>query len=518
MTLRRKTLYTVIGTFLGLVVVLYFVSDFILLDLSGPLVREAYEQRQISLAYLVLSIVGVGLAFSLAMILLLERGILRRLSHLIGGVERIADSGDVTARVEVSGSDELATLALTINGLLAALSASGDDVRERDRLYRLLAENVSDVIWTMDMDLKLVYVSPSVIRFSGWTPEEAAAQTVTEGLMPDSYALVRGVFAEELAKETSPDSDPGRSRTLELELRCKDGSTIWAEASLTFLRDADGRAIGILGTLRDMTERRQAARDLQLRYEQERELREQLEAEIKKRIEFTRALVHELKTPITPVMAASELLLEELSGGPLQALAESIERGASHLNVRIDELLDMARSEIGTLQVELIEMDPLPVLREVGRGAMPAAVRNEQTVTVELPASLPAVIADEERLRQVILNLMNNAAKFTPAGGEITLTARPEESTLVVEVIDTGRGISSVEKERLFEPYARSASDVGRLSGLGLGLSLAKTLVELQGGRIWVKSRKGKGSTFAFTVPLASGTGNKAGKAPEVTA
>ena len=384
MTLRRKTLYTVIGTFLGLVVVLYFVSDFVLLDLSGPLVREAYEERQISLAYLVLSIVGVGLVFSLIVILLLERGVLSRLSRLIRGVERIAESGDVSARVEVSGSDELATLGATINGMLAALVASGDEVRQQ--------------------------------------------------------------------------------------------------------------------------------------YEQERRLREQLEAEIEKRIEFTRALVHELKTPITPVMAASELLLEELSGGPLQALAESIERGASHLNVRIDEFLDMARGEIGALKVELIEMDPLPVLREVGRGAMPAAVRNKQTVTVELPASLPAVIADEERLRQVVLNLMNNATKFTPAGGEITLAARPEDDNLVVEVVDTGRGISPGEQERLFEPYARSTSDVGRLSGLGLGLSLAKTLVELQGGRIWLKKRKGKGSTFVFTVPLASGAGNRTGKTPEVTA
>ncbi len=511
----------VIGTFLGIVVVLYFLSDFILLDLSGPLVREAYEQRQISLAYLVLSIVGVGLAFSLVTILVVERGVLSRLSRLIGGVERIAESGDVTARVELSGSDELATLASTINGLLAALSASGEDVQQRDMLYRLLAENVTDVIWTMDMHLNLLYVSPSVTRFSGFTAEEAGAVTMVEGLTPGSYTLARDAFAEELANEESPDSDPARSRTLEIELRRKDGSAVWAEASMTFLRDAEGRATGLLGTLRDMTERRRAADELQQQYEQERELRRQLEAEIKKRIEFTRALVHELKTPITPVMAASELLLEELSGGPLQALAESIERGASHLNVRIDELLDMARGEIGTLQVEPIEMDPLPVLREVGLGAMPAAVRNDQMITIELPESLPAVIADEERLRQVILNLMNNAAKFTPAGGAITLTARPEDADLVVEVIDTGRGITAREQQRLFEPYARSASDVGRLSGLGLGLSLAKTLVELQHGRIWVKSRKGRGSTFAFSVPLAGAAASKpgkAGKTPEVTA
>ena len=513
MTLRRKTLYAVIGAFLGLVVVLYFLSDMIILTPSGSVVGDALEERQNSLAYLVLSIVGVALAFSLAMILLLERGILSRLSKLLHGVERIAESGDITDRVDISGKDELATLGATINGMLAALVTTDDEVRQRDRLYRLLAENVTDVIWTMDMLLNFVYVSPSVTQLTGWTSEEFAARTVRQVLTTDSYMKAVDIFAKEMDAEEAYGSDPARSRTLEIELVRKDGSTVWAEAIVTFLRNADGRATGMLGTMRDMTERLQAASDLQMRYEQERALREQVEAEIKKRIEFTRALVHELKTPITPIMAASELLLEEVSDGPLQALAENIERGAAHLNGRIDELLDMARGEIGNLQVEPIEIDPLPVLREIGRGAMPAAIRSSQTVTLDLPKSLPYVIADEGRLRQIILNLMNNAAKFTPAGGEITLTARTDLDNLIVEVNDTGRGIDPDEKARLFEPYARSASDVGRLSGLGLGLALAKTLVELQGGRIWVESRKGEGSTFGFTLPLAK---RKADKKPEV--
>ena len=103
----------------------------VLLDFSGPLVREAYEQRQISLTYLVLAIVGVGLVFSLTMILLLERGILSRLSRLIDGIGRIARSGEVTEHIEVSGTDELATLAATINGMLLALAISGEEIRQQ---------------------------------------------------------------------------------------------------------------------------------------------------------------------------------------------------------------------------------------------------------------------------------------------------------------------------------------------------------------------------------------------------
>ena len=112
------------------------------------------------------------------------------------------------------------------------------------------------------------------------------------------------------------------------------------------------------------------------------------------------------------------------------------------------------------------------------------------------------VWADETRLRQVVLNLLSNACKFTPEGGKITLRAREGDATLVVEVQDTGVGIAEEEQQRLFEPYYRVADDRQQFKGLGLGLTLCKMLVELHGGQIWVESHVGKGSTFGFSVPL----------------
>jgi len=132
----------------------------------------------------------------------------------------------------------------------------------------------------------------------------------------------------------------------------------------------------------------------------------------------------------------------------------------------------------------------------------PLALKNKQTLNAELPPSLPVIQADEERLRQVVLNLLNNAFKFTPPGGSITVRAREENAYLITEVQDTGPGISKEEQAKLFEPYQQSEELRTRLSGLGLGLSLAKKLVELHGGQIWVKSQKGKGSTFAFSIPV----------------
>jgi len=237
-------------------------------------------------------------------------------------------------------------------------------------------------------------------------------------------------------------------------------------------------------------------------FTKERRLRQKLEVGMKRRVEFTRALVHELKTPLTAVLASSDLLVAELQEGPLLSLARNVNRGASNLNKRIDELLDLARGEIGILQLKPTRIDPQQLLHWVADDMAPVASSHGQALILDLPPSLPPIWADEVRLWQVLLNIVSNASKFTPEGGKITLRAREEDAFLIVQVQDTGHGIAEKEQQRLFEPYHRLESDRERLSGLGLGLALSKTLVELHGGRLWVESRVGEGSTFSFSVPL----------------
>jgi signal transduction histidine kinase len=190
----------------------------------------------------------------------------------------------------------------------------------------------------------------------------------------------------------------------------------------------------------------------------------------------------------------------------LLRVANNISRGARNLNNRIDELLDLARGEVGMLQIRPEQINVLEVLREVVEEMASVASSRGQTLVSKLPPpmspALPLVRADRGRVKQIVQNLLNNAFKFTPEGGKITLSARQEDSNLIVEVKDTGPGISEEEQERIFNPYHRIDSDRERLSGLGLGLALCKMLVELHGGRIWVKSRPGKGSTFAFSLPV----------------
>ncbi len=264
------------------------------------------------------------------------------------------------------------------------------------------------------------------------------------------------------------------------------------------LATVTGTINGMLAALEE------SASELQKRYEQEKGLRQEVETEMRRRVEFTRALVHELKTPVTPVLAASELLLEESQGKNILNLAQIIHRGGLNLNRRIDELLDLARSEIGTLELNRIPMDVKQKMKDIVNDAMPLARDKEQHLTLELSRSLPTISVDADRFTQVVQNILNNALKFTPDGGTITVRGRVDEANVVIEVQDTGHGLTKEQQDRLFDPYHRLPGDRERFSGLGLGLALSKRFVELHGGKIWVKSRRGHGSTFGFSIPIES--------------
>jgi signal transduction histidine kinase len=234
----------------------------------------------------------------------------------------------------------------------------------------------------------------------------------------------------------------------------------------------------------------------------EKNLRRELEGQFRQRIEFTRALVHEIKTPLSSVLAASELLTLEFREGPWQDLAKHTYEAAYDLNSRIDELLDIAKGEIGMLKLKYKSSDLGQMLRGVAIKVGPEISKKGQSLVLDISTSLPLIQVDEYRLRQVVHNILSNAIKFTPEGGTITLKAGRSKDNLVVKIHDTGPGIAREEQQRLFEAYHRLERDREHFSGLGLGLALSKVLVELHGGQIWVESQLGKGSTFIFTLPL----------------
>jgi PAS domain S-box-containing protein len=235
----------------------------------------------------------------------------------------------------------------------------------------------------------------------------------------------------------------------------------------------------------------------------------QLQEQMQQRIDFTRALVHEIKTPLTPMVAASGAIVEGIHEEPWKSLAARLYGGSISLSKRINELVDLAKGEMGYLSINNVEkLEPAALLQEIYGLVKPEASRQKLQLLLEAPDDLPIIRADEERLRQVILNLVNNAIRYTPAGGTIWVKARAEKDRLIIEVRDNGIGISIDEQKNLFKPYERVTKDKERLSGLGIGLFLSKTFVELHGGKIWVDSKKDEGTLFAFSLPIKTNTEN----------
>jgi signal transduction histidine kinase len=227
--------------------------------------------------------------------------------------------------------------------------------------------------------------------------------------------------------------------------------------------------------LRDISDRKKAEEKPRELYAEERKVRQEIEAEMKRRLEFMRAVAHELKTPLTPILASIETLTDELQDERSLRLARNIAQGASALDKRVDELLDLARGEVGMLQLRLESTDLRPILRAIADNMTPLALSNGLSLIAHLPPNLPKVRADVSRLEQVLTNLMNNAIKFTPRGGKVTLSARDNGTTIVIEVKDTGPGMSERQKKHLFEPYRRPEAGVRvRPYGMGWAWSYAR--------------------------------------------
>lgn len=255
-----------------------------------------------------------------------------------------------------------------------------------------------------------------------------------------------------------------------------------------------------------------ADKNLQSLYKRERELRKQLQTEMMARVDLTRKLVHELKTPLTALVATSQLLQDEAGDTRLGKLALLVHQGANNINNRINDLQDVVKSEVGKLKLEIRPVDLpaliLSILEEIAAFAQQAEV----TINLEIDGKIPTVTADPARVRQILLNLLNNALKYAAGGKKIIVKVVKKPDAVLAEVRDFGNGISPREKRNLFKQGYRITQKHSGSGGLGIGLALCKILVELQCGEIWVKSQVGKGTSFFFTLPISKPIKGDVGK------
>ncbi len=240
-----------------------------------------------------------------------------------------------------------------------------------------------------------------------------------------------------------------------------------------------------------------------------RRLYTELEAASQHKSEFLANMSHELRTPLNAVIGFSQVLRDEMVGSVNEKQAEyldDITSSGNHLLSLINDVLDLSKVEAG--QVEL-EVHPFSLREALERGVVMVRERAmEDGVRVAFAADpeVDPVDGDERRIKQVIFNLLSNAVKFTPAGGEVDVSATRVNGEVRVSVADSGPGIAPEDRDRIFEEFQQSETGVGQREGTGLGLALSKRFVELHGGRIWLESEPGRGSTFTFALPTGSFT------------
>jgi PAS domain S-box-containing protein len=379
-----------------------------------------------------------------------------------------------------------------------------------ERRFRELLEAAPDAILEVDALGNLVLVNAAAERLSGYSRAELLGQPM-EILTPEE---LRGRHATHRANYWARPAVRSMGSGLDLHLQCKSGARVPVEISLSPVNyEGEMRVTAII---RDITERQRAERQLrQMQDDFTAELTEanrqlemrnrEVERANRLKTEFVASMSHELRTPLHTIIGFAELLAEELEG-PLnekqKRFAAFIHKDSLHLLELINDILDLSRIEAGRLDLRLGAFDMLEAVDEVMATIRPQAVAKSLELEAAVPARV-ALYADRVRFKEVLYNLLSNAVKFTHEGGRILIEAAIEDGVAEISVSDTGVGIPAAEHAPVFDKFYQAGSTTrGLKEGTGLGLAIAKQLVEAHGGKIWLESEPGKGSRFAFTMPV----------------
>lgn len=449
------------------------------LRLSVPLESLAEALRTIRVRILLLS--GVALAGTIAIGFLLARQLTRPLHEMVEQSQAIT-SGDLSRRTRIATNDELAELGHSLNRMTAALQESLQRLEaERDRV-RTILESMAEGVILLARDGRIGVINAAGAEMLGVRRDQAVGQRPIE--------VLRSIALGDLVERARTEGRAAGQLTLAVP------TYRMVEASAVTLQEAAGEARGIVLVLRDVTQVRR------------------LEAV---RMDFVANVSHELRTPLAAIRGFVETLLDGALESPTEArhFLETVARHAERLARLLDDLLDLSNIELGRTSMRFEPLVLPEVIRHVLAGLEPMTSKKPVALSVDVPEDIPPVRADPDRLAQILVNLLDNAIKFTPPGGTVRVAARrlPAEvggratdaaPGVEIAVSDTGIGIPTQHLPRLTERFYRVDRTRSReLGGTGLGLAIVKHLIHAHDGDLNIESEVGKGTRVAFTLPAA---------------
>jgi len=381
---------------------------------------------------------------------------------------------------------------------------------ESERRFRDLLEAAPDAIIEVDRDGRIVLLNRVTEKMFGYPREQLLGQPV-ELLIPED---LRTIHHSHRGQYWSKPQTRTMGSGLSLFAKRKDGTRFPVEIGLSPVKSEDG--FRVTAIIRDISERKQSddrIHAIQEKYTRElaetnRELaarNREIERANRLKSEFLASMSHELRTPLHTIIGFSELLAEQLQG-PLnekqQRFIQHIHKDSLHLLELINDVLDLSKIEAGKSDLRYEPFDVSSAIEEVLSSIRPQGLA--KSLHIETEVAVPTALeADRVRFKQILFNLLSNAVKFTPEGGTVRVEALVRDGFAEISVIDTGIGIPSEEHESVFDKfYQVGHTTKGVREGTGLGLAITKKLVEEHGGNIRLKSERGKGSRFTFTLPL----------------
>ena len=417
----------------------------------------------------------------------------------------VVESGEVVGVLELlsdtprSPLDDEITMLSTAGievGQFIRRSETAQALRRSEADHRAIYERSPIGIARISSDGELLEANPALLKMLDHDEEAMRASAWPDLLRAYDQAASRSRQASFLAGITDGSSVQVRAAT-------GAGNWLWLQLTATSIPDPKGRLEHVLVLVEDVTAARETSDRLAEALEAQRDANANLEKLDITKSEFLSIVSHEFRTALTGIQGFSELIRDGgLEPDEVRAYGGYIFHDADRINRLIGDMLDLDRMESGRMTMRTADVDINDVLTEAMSRAAPSA----ETVDFksDLDPRLPIVAGDRDRLIQVVSNLVNNAVKYSPEGGTVTLSSRVEGRYALISVTDTGIGIPEDEIGHVFERFRRVRSGAAQsIPGTGLGLTIVKQIVEMHGGKIWVESALGHGSSFHFTIPLA---------------